>query len=64
MFIKILEKEEANKVLIGDTFILKACLNKKLEEAKNRLIMEREDHRFIAGIAYTLNLILHDLEEE
>ena len=63
MFIEILEKDEANKVLIGDIYVLKRCLKNKLEEAKNRLITEKEDARFIASIAFTLKLLLSDLEE-
>ncbi|MFA5543684.1 MAG: hypothetical protein WDA47_07885 [Bacilli bacterium] len=63
MFIEILEKEDSKKVLIGDIYVLKRCLKNKLEEAKNRLITEKEDARFIAGIAFTLKLLLSDLEE-
>lgn len=63
MFVTILHGDEADKVLRGDVRLLVNCLEDKLEEAKNRLITETEDPRFIAGMAFTLRLLLSDLED-
>jgi len=63
MFISIFDKEEADKVNRGDMRMFNNVLKDKLEEAKDRLITEKEDARFIAGIAFTLKLILGDLDK-
>lgn len=63
MFTQIFDKEESDKINRGDIRTLTNVIKEKLEMSKNRLITEREDPRFIAGIAYVLSLISSDLDK-